>query len=89
MGSSWPLRAMCVRTYVYTGILNSKVIKKKKVTVMVTATGHGLPCADLPPPFSSGRGGPWWRVAPVVSRLALTKGLGNSLISLVDLVFLK
>ncbi len=41
--------------------------------------------ADLPPPFSSGRGGPRWRVAPVVSCLAP----GNSSISLVDLFRLK
>ncbi len=34
--------------------------------------------ADLPPPFSSGRGGPQWRLAPAVSCLALIKGPGYS-----------
>ncbi len=53
------------------------------------ADSESGPCADLPPPFSSGRRGPWWRVAPVVSCLALAKGPGNSSISLVDLFCLK
>jgi hypothetical protein len=34
--------------------------------------------ADLPPPFSSGRGGPWWRVAPAVSCLASIGDPGSS-----------
>jgi hypothetical protein len=46
-------------------------------------------CADLPPPFSSGRGGPRWRVAHVVSCLASIKGPGNSSIFSVDLFVLK